>query len=139
MKQSLVKRSIDYRARVRIVGYHSPEPDLPDKDLPLAHVLLPANMSVTGGQGESMMLQGGETVIGFFADGEDGQQPVVFGTLFKQVADQLSSNQFYSTGQTEFIPYTPPDVRQNMGLHTINPELRRYETVKVILDLERVH
>ena len=88
-------------------------------------------MSVTGGQGESMMLQGGETVIGFFADGEDGQQPVVFGTLFKQVADQLSSNQFYSTGQTEFIPYTPPDVRQNMGLHTINP-LRRYETVKVI-------
>ena len=110
-----------HRARVRIVGHHSPEPDLPDKDLPLAHVLLPANMSVTGGQGESMMLQGGETVIGFFADGEDGQQPVVFGTLFKQVADQLSSNQFYSTGQTEFIPYTPPDVRQNMGLHTINP------------------
>ena len=110
-----------HRARVRIVGHHSPEPDLPDKDLPLAHVLLPANMSVTGGQGESMMLQGGETVIGFFADGEDGQQPVVFGTLYKQTADQLSSNQFYSTGHTEFIPYTPPDVRQNMGLHTINP------------------
>ena len=110
-----------HRARVRIVGYHDPEPDLPDKDLPLAHVLLPANVSVTGGQGESMMLQGGETVLGFFADGEDGQQPVVFGTLFKQVSDQLSSNQFYSTGQTEFIPYTPPGVRQKMGLHTINP------------------
>ena len=110
-----------HRARVRIVGYHDPEPDLPDKDLPLAHVLLPANMSVTGGQGESMMLQGGETVLGFFADGEDGQQPVVFGTLFKQVADQLSGNQFYSNGQTEFIPYTPPEVRQKMGLHTINP------------------
>ena len=114
-----------HRARVRIVGYHDSEPDLPDKDLPLAHVLLPANMSVTGGQGESMMLQGGETVIGFFADGEDGQQPVVFGTLFKQVADQLSSNQFYSTGQTEFIPYTPPGVEQNMGLHTINSDTQR--------------
>ena len=114
-----------HRARVRIVGYHDSEPDLPDKDLPLAHVLLPANMSVTGGQGESMMLQGGETVLGFFADGEDGQQPVVFGTLFKQVADQLSSNQFYSTGQTEFIPYTPPGVEQNMGLHTINSDTQR--------------
>ena len=110
-----------HRARVRIVGHHSPEPDLPDKDLPLAHVLLPPNQSTTGGQGESMMLQGGETVLGFFADGEDGQQPVVFATIYKQVSDQLNSSKFYSTGSTEFIPYTPPDVRQNMGLHTINP------------------
>ena len=130
-----------HRARVRIVGYHDPEPDLPDKDLPLAHVLLPANMSVTGGQGESMMLQGGETVLGFFADGEDGQQPVVFGTLFKQVADQLSGNQFYSNGQTEFIPYTPPEVRQKMGLHTINPttQLRKVTHTENVRDKVQSH
>ena len=130
-----------HRARVRIVGYHDPEPDLPDKDLPLAHVLLPANMSVTGGQGESMMLQGGETVLGFFADGEDGQQPVVFGTLFKQVADQLSGNQFYSNGQTEFIPYTPPEVRQKMGLHTINPttQLGKVTHTENVIDKVQSH
>ena len=32
-----------HRCRVRIVGYHGSAADLPDKDLPLAHILLPAN------------------------------------------------------------------------------------------------
>ena len=30
-----------FRCRVRIVGYHGNDVDLPDEDLPLAHVLLP--------------------------------------------------------------------------------------------------
>ena len=41
-------------------------------------------VSTTAGRGETMNYQGGEVVVGFFFDGEDGQQPVVFGTLFKQ-------------------------------------------------------
>ena len=32
-----------FRCRVRIVGYHGNDTDLPDKDLPLAHILLPSN------------------------------------------------------------------------------------------------
>ena len=127
-----------HRARVRIVGHHAPEPDLPDKDLPLAHVLLPPNQSTTGGQGESMMLQGGETVLGFFADGEDGQQPVVFATIYKQVRDQLGSSKFYSTGSTEFIPYTPPDVRQNMGLHVVTPETTKRGSIGLNAHSENV-
>ena len=86
---SLAKQQVEdgkdvakFRCRVRIVGYHGSDDDLPDKDLPLAHVLLPSNVSTVGGCTESMQYQGGEVVVGFFADGEDGQQPVIFGTLF---------------------------------------------------------
>ena len=55
-----------------------------------------------------MNYQGGEVVVGFFFDGEDGQQPVVFGTLFKQsfVKDKLTEEKFNAFKQTEFTPYT---------------------------------
>ena len=105
------------RCRVRIVGYHGCEDDLPDEDLPLAHVLLPPNTTTTGGCGETMQYQGGEVVVGFFMDGEDAQQPVIFGTLFKQsfIRDNLTTSQFKAKRQTCFVPYTPPKVVQTSG------------------------
>ena len=108
-----------FRCRVRIVGYHGNDTDLPDEELPLAHVLLPPNTTTTGGCGGTMQYQGGEVVVGFFFDGEDGQQPVIFGTLFKQpfVTDQLKSSEFNTQKQIDFIPYTPPKVRQRAGKH----------------------
>ena len=108
-----------FRCRVRIVGYHGNDTDLPDEELPLAHVLLPPNTTTTGGCGGTMQYQGGEVVVGFFFDGEDGQQPVVFGTLFKQpfVTDQLKSSEFNTQKQIDFVPYTPPKVRQRAGKH----------------------
>jgi len=106
-----------FRVRVRIVGYHGNDVDLPDKDLPLAHVLLPPNTTTIGGCGKTLQYQGGEVVVGFFFDGEDGQQPVIFGTLFKQpyIRDGLKSSEFDSKKQVDFIPYTPPKVRQRAG------------------------
>ena len=106
-----------HRCRVRIVGYHGCEDDLPDKDLPLAHVLLPPNTATTGGCGDTLQYQGGEVVVGFFFDGADAQQPVIFGTLFKQpfIKDELTSEQFNAKKQTCFVPYTPPKVRQMAG------------------------
>lgn len=73
-----------YRVKVRIIGYH---PDaasvVKDEDLPWAHVLVPLNMGAgEGGTGVSFNPRGSETVIGFFADGEDGQQPIIIGSLF---------------------------------------------------------
>ena len=65
------KEIYSHRCRVRIVGYHGCEDDLADKDLPLAHVLLPPNTTTTGGCGETMQYQGGEVVVGFFFDGAD--------------------------------------------------------------------
>ena len=106
-----------HRCRVRIVGYHGCGDELPDDQLPLAHVLLPPNMSTTGGLGSSMKYHGGEVVVGFFLDGEDAQQPIIFGTLFKQsyIKDGLKNSEFNAKKQTCFVPYTPPDVRATAG------------------------
>jgi len=106
-----------FRCRVRIVGYHDCADDLPDEDLPLAHILLPPNTATTGGCGETVQYQGGEVVVGFFMDGEDAQQPVIFGTLFKQpfIRDNLTTSQFKAKKQTCFVPYTPPKVVQTSG------------------------
>jgi len=111
-----------HRCRVRIVGYHGCEDDLADKDLPLAHVLLPPNTTTSGGCGETMQYQGGEVVVGFFFDGADGQQPVIFGTLFRQsfVKDELTSAQFNAKKQTCFVPYTPPKVKSNLGKNQVS-------------------
>ena len=111
-----------HRCRVRIVGYHGCGDELPDDKLPMAHVLLPSNVSTTGGRHESMQYQGGEVVVGFFLDGEDAQQPVIFGTLFKQsyTVDTLKNSEFNAKKQTCFQPYTPPDVRSTAGDHEIS-------------------
>ena len=53
--------------------------------------------------------------------GEDAQQPVIFGTLFKQsyTVDTLKNSEFNAKKQTCFQPYTPPDVRSTAGDHEI--------------------
>lgn len=108
-----------HRVRARIIGYHDCEEDLPDQDLPLAHVMLPPNSSTTAGQGELLNYQGGEVVIGFFLDGDDAQQPVIFGTLFKQPyqKDTLKQNEYSTKKATCFQPWTPP--QPIMGKHQI--------------------
>ena len=113
-----------HRCRVRIVGYHGNDAELPDKDLPLAHILLPPNMSTVGGRGSTTRYVGGEVVVGFFLDGADGQQPIIFGTLFKQsfVEDKLTAERFNAFKQTEFTPYTPPNDRDLSGGHQLHKE-----------------
>ena len=110
-----------HRCRVRIVGYHGCGDELPDNKLPMAHILLPSNVSTTGGRHESTQYQGGEVVVGFFLDGEDAQQPVIFGTLFKQsyTEDTLKNSEFNAKKQTCFQPFTPPDVRSTAGDHEV--------------------
>jgi len=68
-----------YRAKVRIVGVHPPDKEIPDSELPWA-VFAPSPTFGLGNNygGQSFCLQGGETVFGFFLDGEEQQQPVVF-------------------------------------------------------------
>jgi len=68
-----------YRVKVRIFGVHPPTDEVPDSDLPWAPVIVSCNFgSGKAFAGTSLNLQGGETVIGFFAD-NDKQQPVIFG------------------------------------------------------------
>ena len=78
-----VEKGWSFRCKVRIIGYAPwTETELPDEDLPWAHVMVPATSGA--GQaclGDSSRMLGGETVFGFFLDGEEGQQPVIFGAL----------------------------------------------------------
>ena len=67
-----------YRVKVRIYGVHPPSNIVPDSELPWATVgVSPQFGSGKAMCGTSLMLQGGETVIGFFED-TDKQQPVIF-------------------------------------------------------------
>ena len=71
-----------YRAKVRIIGVHPPDDSIPDSELPWAHFLVPPNLGANNNYGgQSFALQGGETVFGFFLDGEDAQQPIIMGAF----------------------------------------------------------
>ena len=71
-----------YRAKVRIIGHHPPDKEITDDELPWAQFLMPPNLgSGNNYGGQSFSLQGGETVMGFFLDGDEGRDAVVFGSL----------------------------------------------------------
>ena len=96
-----------YRAKVRIVGVHPPDKEIPDSELPWA-IFAPAPNFGLGNNyaGQSFCLQGGETVFGFFLDGEEGQQPVVFTGLPQGpfVGDPIDWNEATSNETSEFKP-----------------------------------
>ena len=72
------------RCKVRIIGYHPFDNTLKEEDLPWAQVMMdPISGSGQGGQGQVLSLQGGETCVGFFMDGEEAQQPVIMGLLHR--------------------------------------------------------
>lgn len=80
------KEAWGYRCKVRIIGYHSfDRNELDDKDLPWAHILTSASDGAPGqgGFGKLPLLVGGESVVGFFLDGEEAQQPVVMGCFHR--------------------------------------------------------
>ena len=93
------------RVKVRIMGYHPQNTvELKDEDLPWATVLLPTTAgSGKGGTSIPIRIQPSDVVIGFFLDGDDAQQPVIFGVV---------GNSPYSVSGkpgpfTPFTGYTP--------------------------------
>ena len=71
------------RCKIRILGYHTDDKEeLPSEDLPWAIPVMPANSAGTSGVGWSPTgAVEGSWCVGFFADGEDGQHPMFFGTV----------------------------------------------------------
>ena len=69
--------------RVRIFGYHtSDKGEIPTEDLPWAIVTLPTNSATLKGIGQSPVgIQEGTHVMGFFADGDDAQVPIILATI----------------------------------------------------------
>ena len=76
------------RCRVRIFGYHTDSKlILPTKDLPWATPIQPITSAAISGIGSSPLGPvEGTWVIGFFLDGEDMQQPAIFGTIATKAA-----------------------------------------------------
>ena len=94
------------RVRVRIMGYHPQNTEeLADEDLPWATVILPTNNgSGKAGFKKPIRVNQGDIVIGFFLDGDDAQQPVIFGVI--------ANSKYVVNSKTEspFVPfsgYTP--------------------------------
>jgi len=100
----------NYRCKVRIIGYHPFSGSvLSDEDLPWAQVMIdPAFGSGQGGTGKTLDLKGGETCFGFFMDGDDAQQPVVFGLLHRSdgVKNLISEQNVKADLSSGFKPFT---------------------------------
>ena len=71
------------RVRVRIFGIHNDDLDkIPIVDLPWAHTMMPCTSASISGVGFSPTgLVEGSWVVGFFADGENMQDPIVMGSI----------------------------------------------------------
>jgi hypothetical protein len=71
------------RLRVRILGLHTENKNkIPTNELPWAYPITPITNSAMNGIGDTPMGPvEGTWVVGFFRDGENCQEPVVFGTM----------------------------------------------------------
>lgn len=71
------------RCKVRIFGYHTSDlSQLPTDDLPWCAPIQPITSAAISGIGSTPLGPvEGSWVVGFFLDGEDCQQPVMFGTI----------------------------------------------------------
>ena len=112
-----------FRAKVRILGHHpsdnKKQGGIDDKDLPWAHFLVPPSMGAGHNySGTSFAVQGGETVFGFFLDGEEGQQPVVIGSFYanSNITPYRTWEQVMEAGSSGFTPFTA-DTSIETGKH----------------------
>lgn len=90
----------NHRCKVRVIGWYTghqgEDPntgtkgkqkeasylkDIPTDDLPWAYVMLPNDQEGISNVGSAVRLQVGAVVIGFFADGEEAQIPIIMGNI----------------------------------------------------------
>jgi hypothetical protein len=106
------------RAKVRIMGYHPySEVELPNEDLPWAQCLLPTTSGTGAGNNASnIKVHGGDTVFGFFLDGDNAQIPVIVGCFGRtsQVPSKDYAGPFKAfTGYTDKIKNDGSRVKKN--------------------------
>ena len=134
------------RVKVRIYGYHPADiTELPDKSLPWAQVLL----SSQGGSGKanrsrSIRISPGDTVMGFFLDGDDAQLPVILG-IFANTNNYYASDEEYRspfqpfTGYTSKIKPNNDFIAKNEGGDDSNKSQKspRFLTKEIVEDLNK--
>ena len=127
------------RCKVRVVGYHPFDGNiLADEDLPWAQIMLdPSFGSTQGGVGGTINLKGGETCFGFFLDGDDAQQPVIIGLLYRSdgVNNLVSEELIAKEKSSGFKPFTghpgnliPATQRSSRADKPIDPETPSTQT-----------
>ena len=85
------------RYKVRIMGYHPYTNQLEDEDLPWAIVMRPPGTGTgSGGMSKTIHYNQGDTVIGFFLDGDNAQQPIIMGAI---------GNSKYGVKTGEVVPF----------------------------------
>lgn len=81
------------RVRVRCYGFHSEnKSNIATEHLPWATVAMPVTSSSSSGLGSSHGLLAGASVIGFFRDGDECQDPVVMFTYNGKPVDEVNVN-----------------------------------------------
>ncbi len=108
------------RIKVRIMGYHPQNTvELKDEDLPWAQILLsPQGGSGKANRARSIRVAPGDTVLGFFLDGDDAQLPVVlgiFGNTNYSPSDDYSGPFKPFTGYTSKIKPNNEFIAKNEG------------------------
>lgn len=80
------------RVRVRVFGIHTDDTTkIGTEDLPWANVMMPVNSASISGVGITPTgLVEGSWVLGFFADGENAQDPIIMGSLPSKSTQELS-------------------------------------------------
>ena len=127
------------RVRVRIMGYHPQNTEeLADEDLPWATVILPTNNgSGKAGIKKPIRVNQGDIVIGFFLDGDDAQQPVIFGVIgnSKYVVNKEPPSPF-----VPFSGYTPETEPGNKTIvkNETGDDSQDAESPVVNLDKEKI-
>jgi hypothetical protein len=81
------------RFKVRIMGYHPYDNELPDEDLPWAQCLLPTTSGTGAGNNvTSVKISPGDVVFGFFLDTDNAQTPVIMGCFGRTSQVPISDN-----------------------------------------------
>lgn len=110
------------RVKVRCYGWHNQDKGLlPTEDLPWAAPVMPITSASMNGVGQSATgLLEGCWVVGFFRDGQNGQDPVIMGSIPSRTTRPESfeqgftdPNQRYPDENTLHVPDTPVSARTN--------------------------
>ena len=101
------------RCKIRILGWHTEDKsDMPTESLPWAYPVQPITSAAQTGVGISPTGPvEGTWVIGFFRDGQEGQDPMFFGTLGGIPEVPADSNQGFFDPRGSY-PEVHPDLKQ---------------------------